>query len=84
MRMPIMDGMMATQLLRNAEAEHPDQKTVIIALSSSVLEEEQEAILAIGADAFVAKPYREAEVFRIMADYLGVEFLYEESDVLAE
>ncbi len=83
-RMPIMDGLIATQMMRSAEGDNSEQKTVIIALSSSVLEEEQEAILAIGADAFVSKPFREAEIFSTMADYLGVQYLYEEDDVSME
>ena len=73
-RMPLVDGMTATTYIR--EHEDADQRATIIALSSSVLEEEQEAIIAKGADAFVSKPFRELEIFERMADYLGVKYVY--------
>ncbi len=73
-RMPIMDGLTATTYIR--DHEEAEQRTAIIALSSSILSAEREAILATGADEFVAKPFRESEIFTVMGEYLGVEYLY--------
>ena len=77
-RMPFVDGLTATTYIR--EHEEADRRTTIIALSSSVLEEEQEAIIAKGADAFVSKPFRESEIFMCMNEYLGVEYVYADED----
>lgn len=49
----------------------------IAALTASVMEEERESILAVGCDDFVCKPYREPEIFQVMAKHLGIEYLYE-------
>jgi len=89
MRMPVMDGYAATKLIRQSEAVliaklHDEPATsaqtrvVIIALSASAFEHDREAILAIGCDDFLAKPFREAVIFEEMAKYLGLQYLYEE------
>ncbi|MCP4357227.1 MAG: transporter substrate-binding domain-containing protein [Chloroflexi bacterium] len=74
-RMPVMDGMTATRHIKQAEVNTTSQ-TIVIALSSSVLDEERELVLAAGADDFVPKPFAEAEIFGKMATYLGVRYLY--------
>ncbi|MCG9893692.1 MAG: ATP-binding protein [Thermosynechococcaceae cyanobacterium MS004] len=69
-RMPVMDGYEATRRIK----AHPEGKaTPIIALTASVLDEE-EIILAIGCDDFVRKPFREATIFAILEKHLGLEF----------
>jgi PAS domain S-box-containing protein len=73
-RMPVMDGLEAA---RRIKATETDKSTVIVAISASVLEEEKEAILAAGCDGFVRKPYREEEIFNVMAQYLGLKYAYE-------
>lgn len=74
-RMPVMDGLAATQRIKRAKG---GTKVVISALTAHALEEERESILAAGCDDFVRKPYREREIFEIMAKHLGVEYLYGE------
>jgi PAS domain S-box-containing protein len=73
-RMPIMDGLEATRLIKGTEA---GKSTVIAALTAHALEEEREEILAAGCNDFVRKPYREQEIFEVMARHLGVNYLYE-------
>ena len=53
--------------------------TIIIALTASAFEEQQEAILSAGCDDFVHKPFREEVLFEKMATYLGVRYTYEEN-----
>jgi CheY-like chemotaxis protein len=74
-RMPVMDGLEAT---RRIKATAPGSRTVIAALTAHALEEERDMILQAGCDAFVRKPYREREIFDVMAGHLGVKYVYEE------
>ncbi len=73
MRMPVMDGYEAT---RRIKATPEGQKTVVVALTASVFEEERRVILADGCDDFVRKPFREDEIFERLARHLGVRFIY--------
>ena len=75
-RMPVMDGLEATRRIKATEA---GKSTIVAALTAHALEEEREPILAAGCDDFVRKPYREQEIFEVMARYLGVKYIYEES-----
>jgi PAS domain S-box-containing protein len=75
MRMPVMDGYKAT---RHIKATIKGQDTAIIALTASAFEEERADILAAGCDDLVHKPFREAEIFEVMAKHLGVRYVYED------
>ncbi len=75
MRMPVMDGYEAT---KHIKTHLKGQATAVIALTASILEEEQAVILSAGCDDFVRKPFREAVIFDKMAQYLGVSYVYEE------
>jgi CheY-like chemotaxis protein len=75
MRMPVMDGYEAT---RRIKATTKGQATVVVALTASALEEDRAVILSEGCDAFVRKPFREAELFAVFADLLGVRFQHED------
>ncbi|MBO9999145.1 MAG: response regulator [Cyanobacteria bacterium SID2] len=77
-RMPVMDGYEAT---RQIKAERDEKGLVnpkaIIALTASAFEEDRAAVLAVGCDDFVRKPFREAEIFDKIARHLGVRYRYE-------
>ncbi|NCC31990.1 MAG: response regulator, partial [Chloroflexia bacterium] len=78
LRMPVMDGIDATQHILHACANDPAlTRPVIIALSASVFGEAQSHILASGCDAFIAKPFREHEIVAMIEQYLGAHFCYE-------
>ncbi|MEJ2610621.1 MAG: PAS domain S-box protein [Candidatus Thiodiazotropha sp.] len=74
MRMPIMDGYEAS---RRIKAKSEGKLTCIAALTASAFDEDREAVLAAGCDAFVRKPLKESELFKVMADLLGVQYIYE-------
>jgi two-component system, sensor histidine kinase and response regulator len=57
-RMPEMDGLTATRLLRQWEQERGLPPTPIIALTASALAEDVERSLAAGCNAHVSKPVR--------------------------
>jgi signal transduction histidine kinase/DNA-binding NarL/FixJ family response regulator len=73
LRMPVMDGHEAIRRIR-ASAGGGDVK--IIAVTASVIEENQQEVLAHGADDFLGKPFQEADLFLKIQAHLGVEYLY--------
>jgi CheY-like chemotaxis protein len=74
-RMPVMDGLEAARRIKKTEA---GQSTIVAALTAYALEEEKEQILAAGCDDFVRKPFREQQIFEVMAKHLGLKYVYEE------
>ncbi|NJR58970.1 MAG: PAS domain S-box protein [Cyanobacteria bacterium CRU_2_1] len=79
MRMPVMDGYEATKCIKTSGQPAP----VIIALTGSAFEEDRVTALAIGCDDFVRKPVRAEVIFEKMADFLGVQYIYQENHQLA-
>ena len=75
MRMPVMDGYEATRRIKSADK---DGRTTVVAVSASSLKNEQEAILAAGCDDYIAKPFREADIFEAIEKHLGVRWVYED------
>ncbi|MCB0224389.1 MAG: GAF domain-containing protein [Anaerolineae bacterium] len=77
MRMPVMDGYEAT---RKIKATTRGQATAVIALTASTFEEERVVVVSAGCDDFLRKPFREADIFKMMAKHIGVQYIYEEPD----
>jgi len=71
LRMPGMNGLEATTRLRTAGS-----KAVIIAITASGLTDAEPQALAAGANAFVRKPYREAELLAKIAAALAIKYVY--------
>jgi signal transduction histidine kinase/CheY-like chemotaxis protein len=79
-RMPVMDGMEATQKIRVL----PNGKnTVIVALTASVFIDQRDELFKVGMDAFVSKPYRIDEIFTCLHQYLNIEFIYQAPEAAA-
>jgi CheY-like chemotaxis protein len=74
-RMPVMDGLEATRLIKQDAV-----KTKIVALTAHALEEERREILTAGCDDFIRKPYRDTDIFNAMAKHLGLGFRYSEPE----
>ncbi|VEP16224.1 Two-component hybrid sensor and regulator [Hyella patelloides LEGE 07179] len=77
MQMPVMNGFEASQEIK---ASLQGQATVIIALTASVFEEDRQKIITYGCDDVVSKPFRTEELFNKMAQYLGVQYVYQEAE----
>lgn len=74
-RMPVMDGMEATRRIR----ELPDgDKVKIVAVTASAFAEQRSEMLQGGMDDYVRKPYRAAEIYEMLAKYLGVKYIHKE------
>ena len=71
-RMPIMDGIAATEEIRRIEAERaadgkPPARIPIIAMTANVMQEDRDATKTAGMDAHVSKPIDEDEIRRALA-----------------
>ena len=79
-RMPVMDGHEAIRRIR-AMAGGEDPK--IIAVTASAMDENRQELMEIGADDFISKPFREAELFQKIHAHVGVEYVYAEHPTAA-
>jgi PAS domain S-box-containing protein len=72
-RMPVMDG---REAIRRIRALPGGNEPKIIAVTASAMEENRLDLIAIGADDFISKPYREVELFQKIHNHTGVEYVY--------
>lgn len=73
-RIPGLDGL---EVARQIKATPQGQQTVIIFISASSLTwNQQETALIAQCDDFIAKPFREQEVFEKLGRHLGVRYHY--------
>ena len=82
-RMPVMDG---HEAIRRIRATDGGQDTRIIAVTASAMDDNRQDLMDIGADDFIGKPFREAELFQKIHTHVGVKYHYAEvpSDALLE
>jgi signal transduction histidine kinase/CheY-like chemotaxis protein len=74
--MPVMDGFEATRRIRMS----PDlNRVILIAISASVFDFDQQQSRQVGCDDFLPKPVREAELLEKLRFHLGLEWVYEEA-----
>jgi CheY-like chemotaxis protein len=78
--MPVMDGFEATRRLRISR-ELAD--VVVIAISASVFDFNQQQSHEAGCNGFLPKPFREADLLETLRVHLGLEWVYEEKDEVA-
>jgi PAS domain S-box-containing protein len=77
--MPEMDGLEA---MRRIKASPRGAVTPILAVTASVLEDSEKEAIEAGADGFVRKPFRKADVFHELKRVLGIEYVYERAACL--
>jgi CheY-like chemotaxis protein len=81
-RMPVMDGYEATELIKSHILNSTSGiDTKIIALTASAFEEDRLRAIEHGGNDFVRKPFREAEIFNMLEKHLGVKFVYDSGDI---
>ncbi len=76
-RMPIMDGLEATQKIWE---EFGRDALKIVAVSASTLVHEQEKYLSFGFNAFLSKPFHTEQIYQCLASLLQLEYQYEAVD----
>ena len=67
-RLPDGSGL---DLAGELRARQPSDRPVVIVMSASVLPTERDAAIAAGADRFLAKPYRAADLLALMSESLS-------------
>ncbi|MGL4498935.1 MAG: response regulator, partial [Planktothrix sp.] len=77
MRMPVMNGLKATQIIKADLCTH---KTLIIALTASAFEEDRAMLLEAGCDDFIRKPFQREQLLEKVKQYLKVEYIYQEGE----
>ena len=80
-RMPVMDGQEAIRRIRALEG---NEQSKIIAVTASAMDENRQELIAVGADDFISKPFRDVELFQKIHAHLGVEYVYAEDPAPAE
>ncbi|NJP10413.1 MAG: response regulator [Leptolyngbyaceae cyanobacterium RU_5_1] len=80
MQVPINSGYEAIQWIKSTTK---GRSTVIIAVISGAFEEERSAMVAIGCDDCISKPFQDGVIFAKLAEHLGVQYLYEEPEQLS-
>jgi len=68
MQMPVMDGLTATQKIRELESSS-EHRVPIIAVTANVMPGDRERCLAAGMDAFLSKPYSKTELAAKLAGF---------------
>ena len=77
--MPVMDGHEAIRRIRSmAGGEGPK----IIAVTASAMDDNRQELMEVGADDFIGKPFREAELFQKIHAHVGVEYIYAEDPLI--
>ena len=79
-RMPVMDGHEAIRRIR-AMAGGEDPK--IIAVTASAMDDNRQELMGVGADDFISKPFREAELFQKIRAHVGVEYIFADGPTTA-
>jgi PAS domain S-box-containing protein len=75
LRMPVLDGLEAT---RRIKAQPDGDKTVVLALTAAVFQEDRIAAVQAGAAGLLGKPLKEEVLFEKIHEHLGVDFIYED------
>ena len=70
-QMPLMDGITATQRLREREAATHAARLPVIGVSAHAMQGAREECLLAGMNDFVAKPYTMAELARALRRHAG-------------
>ncbi|HUQ70079.1 MAG TPA: PAS domain S-box protein, partial [Planctomycetaceae bacterium] len=80
-RMPVMDG---HEAIRQIRAMPGGGEVKIIAVTASAMDDNRQELMEVGADDFIGKPFREAELFQKIHAHVGVEYVYAEHPAARE
>jgi PAS domain S-box-containing protein len=75
LRMPVMDGLEATRRIRAT-----GQDVAIIAITASAFEQNQTESISAGCNGYLSKPFREADLLRMLEKHLHLEWILEPSE----
>ncbi len=71
-RMPVMDGLEATEKIRELERSNTQRRpSYIVAFTAYAVEGDKERFLEAGMDDYIAKPFMPEELVRVIMKYAG-------------
>ena len=73
----VMPGISGRDIIQAIRTDPARKNLKIIVITASVLDEEKEGVINLGADAFVRKPFREKEVLDEIGSLFGLEYAYD-------
>jgi two-component system, sensor histidine kinase and response regulator len=85
-RMPVLDGYQATKWIREQETSainaknQQNQASKIIALTAHASNSDRDLAITMGCDDYISKPFKAEILFDLIAKYLGISYLYAESE----
>ncbi len=80
-RLPGISGYDAAKQIKSSAKGN---ETVVIALTTSIFDEDREHLLAAGCDDVLQKPFKDDEIFDLMHTHLGVRYIVEETFPFSE
>ena len=69
--MPNMNGIEAVKEIRKIEEENELKPTPIVAVTANALSEDEKRFLDAGMDDYLAKPYHEEDIKKLLFKYLS-------------
>jgi CheY-like chemotaxis protein len=75
-RMPVMDGL---EMLAKLRARPACQEIPVIAVTAQAFEEEKQEMLAAGCQDFLAKPFRDSDLYALLAKHLPIRLVTAET-----
>jgi two-component system, sensor histidine kinase and response regulator len=80
-RMPVMNGLTATQEIRQKEQQNLTSKpTIIIALTANSFTEKQQQLREAGCNDCITKPFLREELLQKIGHYLNLKYLYKSDE----
>ena len=76
--MPIMDGEVAANLIQE---EFGRDQFKIVAVTADIIGRSHEYYMSIGFHDYISKPFNAEQIYNVLEELLGVEFVYEEDEV---
>ncbi len=80
MRMPVMDGYEACRLIK---ANALTSGIPVIAMTASILAEDDAKVFDAGCESIVCKPFSQSEFYEAMGKVLGIRYLYRDDNSAA-
>jgi CheY-like chemotaxis protein len=73
--MPVVDGLEATQKIKS---DPRGKETIVVVLTASAMDADRRAVAESGADDFIAKPCKEADLLEVIRLHLKVVYDHED------
>ncbi|MGH1363991.1 MAG: two-component regulator propeller domain-containing protein [Calditrichia bacterium] len=71
-QMPVMDGITATQQIRDPESGVQNSSIPVIALTANAMKGDREKCIAAGMNDFISKPFKKTQLLEVLEKFLSV------------